>query len=231
MKRLSPERFFGLPLTLLIFGAFYIAALLAGLVEEVVEARGILHFDNMINAVFDPWRGRPLVGVFLWITAIGAGPTLSTVSAVATASFWSFRRRHLIIPLWLTFLGAEATVWIGKYAIARHRSDSFLALHEISPDFPSGRATAAMTLYACLAYALARDLLGRCSRLEIAFWAAALIITINFSRLFLSVHYTTDFVAGNLVRGFWLLIGFALAEWSRKQRPVLSRAKAQNSGS
>lgn len=217
LKRLSPRQFSGLPLTLFIFGALYMAALLAGLVEEIVEAQGILQFDRMINASLDPWRGSPLVGVFLQITVMGAGPTLTVVSVVATASFWSFGRPHLIVPLWATVIGAEVTTWIGKYAIARHRPISFTALHATSPGFPSGHATAAMALYGFLAYALARDLTGRCSRLETVFAAATLVLAIDVSRIFLSVHYTTDVVAGNLVGAFWLMVGFALAEWWRER--------------
>jgi undecaprenyl-diphosphatase len=42
-----------------------------------------------------------------------------------------------------------------------------------------------------------------------------LIALVGFSRMFLSVHYLSDVLAGFLVGGFWLLVGVALTEWLR----------------
>jgi len=55
-------------------------------------------------------------------------------------------------------------------------------------------------------------------RFEIVFWSAVLIVLIGFSRMLLSVHYASDVAAGFLVGGFWLLVGFAVAELSRLRR-------------
>jgi membrane-associated phospholipid phosphatase len=56
-----------------------------------------------------------------------------------------------------------------------------------------------MALYGFLAYALTRNLPGRRERFEVAFWTAVLIAAIGFSRIFLSLHYTTDVLAGSMV--------------------------------
>lgn len=213
--RLSPKPFTGLPLTLLVLGALYIAALLGGLTGEVIEAGSVLRFDQAVNAAFGPWRERPLVQVFIWITSLGAGPALTIVGITATCFLWAYRRPGFILPLWVAFLGAQATTWSGKYFIARHRPAFIQAVSEASPSFPSGHATASMALYGFLAYALARDLAGRRERFEVAFWTAALVASIGFSRIFLSLHYTTDVIAGFMVGVFWLLAGFALSEWRR----------------
>ncbi len=213
--RFRPKPFTGLPLTLFMLGAFYVAALLGGLTEEVVEAGAALHFDKAVNAVLEPWRVQPLLGIFLWVTALGAGPALTAVAVVATAFLWAYRRPAFIFPLWVAFLGAQATTWSGKFIIARHRPDSIAAVSEASNSFPSGHATASMALYGFLAYAIVRDLPGRRERFEVAFWFAVLVVAIALSRVFLSLHYTTDVVAGLLVGAFWLLAGFAVSEWTR----------------
>lgn len=210
--RLRPRPFTGLPLTLLVLGAFYVAALLGGLTEAVLEGGVVLRFDQAVNAAFGPWRVEPLVGILLWITAFGAGPALTAVSAVTTAFLWADRRRGFILPLWVAFLGAQATTWPGKFIVARHRPDFIEAVSEASPSFPSGHATASMALYGFLAYALVRDLPGRRERFEVTFWVAVLILAIGFSRIFLSMHYTTDVAAGFMVGAFWLLVGFAMSE-------------------
>ena len=55
------------------------------------------------------------------------------------------------------------------------------------------------------------------SDLEVTFWVAVLVLAIGFSRVFLSLHYTTDVAAGFLVGAFWLLAGFAVSEWTRNR--------------
>jgi len=216
--RLRPKPFTGLPLTLLVVGALYVAALLGGLTEEVMEAGAVLRFDQAVNALFGPWREEPLIAAFLWITALGVGPTLAAAALTTTGFLWADRRPGFILPLWVAFLGAEATTWASKFAIARHRPEFIAAASAASPSFPSAHATGSMAVYGFLAYALARDLPGRRERFEVAFWIAVLIATIGFSRIFLSLHYTTDVLAGFLVGAFWLLVGFALCEWRRGVR-------------
>lgn len=218
--RLHPGHFAGLPLTLVIVAALYTASLLGGLVEEVFEARDVQVFDHAINGFFTPWREEPLLRIFLWITELGAGPTLTAVSIVATGFLLAFRRRDFVLPLWATFLGAQATTWFGKYVIARERPDFIEAASAVSFSFPSAHATASMALYGFLAYVLARDLKNTRARFEIAFWAGVIIAAIGLSRMFLSVHFTSDVIAGFLVGVFWLLVGFALTELTRARAPL-----------
>jgi undecaprenyl-diphosphatase len=220
--RLRPRPFTGLPFTLLVVGALYVASLLGRLTEEVLEAGVVLRFDQAINAFFGPWRERPLITAFLWITALGAGPALAAVAVTATAFLWADRRPGFILPLWVAFLGAQATTWAGKFAIARHRPEFIAAASATSPSFPSGHAAASMALYGFLAYVLARDLANLWGRFEVVYWTSTVILLIGFSRIFLSVHYITDVLSGFLVGGFWLLVGFALAEWVRMQSPEIT---------
>lgn len=214
-QRLRPAEFLGLPLTLLILGAVYIAALLAGLIYEVIEAKEVLSFDEAVNSSLTAWRKGPLLNAFLWITSLGSGPALAAVAMTATAFLWADRRPTFIIPLWTAFLGAQLTTWAGKYAIDRHRPEFIEGVSAMSPSFPSGHATGAIAVYGFLAYAIARDLIGWRPRFEVVFWSGVLIAFVGFSRIYLSVHYLTDVIAGFLVGGFWLLVAFALAEWRR----------------
>jgi undecaprenyl-diphosphatase len=220
--RLDPGSFNGLLLTFMVLAALCIVALLAGLAENVIETDGVVHFDQAVNAFLGPWRGSHWVEVFLWVTALGDGPTLTAVAVVATGFLWIGRRYSFVLPLWVTFLGAQATTWAGKYAIARPRPEFIQAAFETSPSFPSGHATAATALYGFLAYVLVRDLPDRRPRFEVVFWTAALILAIDVSRIFLSVHYTSDVIAGNMVGGIWLLVGFAIAEWARARGAAAS---------
>ena len=211
--RLDPRQFTGLPLTIMTVAALCIAGLLGALTAEVIGANAALRFDRAVTAGLASFRGQPLVGLFRWITALGTGPDLTAVLVTATAFLWADRRISYILPLWVTFLGAQATTWSAKYLIARHRPAFIAGITEASPSFPSGHATASMALFGFIAYAIGRDLTSGRARFEVGFWAAALIALIGFSRVFLSLHFSTDVLAGFLVGLFWLLVGLALREW------------------
>jgi len=213
--RFEPRRFAGLPLTLMITLALYVAALFSGLTNEVLEAQGVVRFDNIVNAAFESWRVEPLISAFLWITALGSSPAIVSAVIIATGFLCSQRRYHLIAPMWITCAGAETTTSIGKFLIGRHRPESVLDITAAFPSFPSGHTTAASAVYGFLAYIIARDLQNARGRFEVVYWTAVLIGLIGLSRIVLGLHYATDVAGGFLMGGFWLLIGFIIAEWSR----------------
>lgn len=214
--RLTPRPFTGLPLTLLALGACYFAALFGGLVEDVLTGDRIVGVDTTINNALACWRTPTLLVIFHWITGLAASPALCAVALAVTGLLWGNQRGAFIIPLWITFLGSQATSYISKYALGRPRPELLEAAVALTPSFPSGHTTGAAAVYGFLAYAITRDFPpGGRPQFEVAFWAMILISFIGFSRLFLSQHYLSDVVAGLLVGGFWLLVGFALSEWIR----------------
>lgn len=227
-NRLSPRSFTGLPLTLMTLAAFYLMALLGGLIEDLLMHEGIVTLDRGINAFFGPVRVQPLLAIFVWITAVGAGSAVIPVAMTATGFLWADRRSRLILPLWVTLLGAEATTWAGKYLIGRARPQFLDVASAASPAFPSGHATGSMAVYGFLAYALARNLPRLRARFELAFWVSILILLIGFSRIFLSLHYMSDVLGGFLVGGFWLLVGFAIAERARSEPTVATSSSARS---
>jgi membrane-associated phospholipid phosphatase len=207
----------------------YSAALFSGLTEEVLEAEGIIRVDHFVNEAFAPWRVEPLVSGFLWITALGSSPAIVLAVIIATGFLWSQRRYYLLVPLWVTCLGAVTTTSIGKLLIGRQRPESTLDIAAPFSSFPSGHATAAVAVYGFLAYAIARVLRTERERFEVIYWTAVLIGLVGLSRLVLAVHYLSDIAGGFLVGGFWLLIGFTLAEWTRP--PAAESSSGSASGS
>ena len=219
-RRLSPRHFTGLPLLLMILAAIYFVSLMAGIVEDVIEAEEIDRFDNNINRFFDPYRLSLLVKIIGWLTDVGGSEALVGVVIVATGFLWADKRPLFIMPLWITYVGAELTTWIGKFGFGRARPEFITGVTALSPSFPSAHATGTMAVYGFVAYAIARDLHTARHRFEVTFWAAVLIMMIGFSRIFLSVHYTSDVITGLLVGGFWLLVGFALTEYRRERQAI-----------
>jgi undecaprenyl-diphosphatase len=214
-RRLDPRRFHGLPLTLLAAAAIYLAALFGGLIEELYEKDELAAADARVAAVVAPWRTDATIRLAAWVTNLGDSATLLAVILVATGFLWADRRPLLIAPLWLNFLGAQITTWAGKFGFDRPRPEFLTDVTALSPSFPSGHATGAVAVYGFVAYALARDLKDPRQRFELAYWTSLLALLIAGSRVFLSVHYASDVAAGLLVGGFWLLVGFAVAELLR----------------
>ena len=189
------------------------AALLAALTGAVLRAPGaVTALDDAASTVLAPYRVPWLLAAFVWLTTLGTGAALFGVAVTATGFLWAARRAALILPLWVTLAGAQATVWTGKYAVGRARP-AFLdgVASAASPSFPSAHATGSTAVIGFLAYALAGGLPGRRERFEVAFWAVVLVALIGFSRVFLGVHFAADVVGGFLAGGCWLLLGVALA--------------------
>ena len=210
--RFARDTFAGLPTTLIVIAALVALVGLLSLVLAVRETGGAIRLDSNVDAFFTPYRASWLLAGFLWITRLAVGPSLAAVLATATALLAVSDGRPFLVPLWVTFLGAQATTWSSKYAIARPRPEFLPNITEWNPSFPSGHATAATALIGFLAYVVARRTGDRRLRFECGFWAGVLIATICFSRVFLGVHFVTDVTAGVLVGLIWLLLGISLTE-------------------
>jgi membrane-associated phospholipid phosphatase len=215
-ERFRAVQFTGLPLTLIITAALYLAALFGGLLDELFEAEGLVEVDRGADRLIGRLRSPAGFHVFLWITDLGSGPAFVAIGLVATM-FLLIEQRHVFVPaLWTTLLGAQATTWIGKYAINRTRPEFLDIATAFAPSFPSGHSTAAMAVYGFLAYVAVRRVASRRVRFEAIYWTSVLIALIGCSRVYLGVHFLSDVLSGFLVGAFWLLVGVAVAEWPRK---------------
>lgn len=171
--------------------------------------KGLSNFDAAANSFLAAYRHTPLIEIFLWITTLGAGPTVLIVVVVASALLATAGRRALVPPLWLVYLGMEATVWTTKYAVGRTRPDFISAASATSPSFPSGHSAGSLAIYGFLTYVIALRLTDRRQRAGVFLFTAAVVLAVGFSRVFLSLHFVTDVVAGYAIGGFWLVAGIA----------------------
>ncbi|HEX2237353.1 MAG TPA: phosphatase PAP2 family protein [Gammaproteobacteria bacterium] len=106
---------------------------------------------------------------------------------------------------------------MGKFGFDREQPDFVMHVTALSPSFPSAHAAASAAVLGFIAYLLACELNELREQFEVVFWSTVLIGMISFSRVSLSVHYTTGIATG-LVGGFWLLVGSAIAAHLRMRR-------------
>lgn len=210
--RMTTGRFTGLPLTLAALLAIYLAALAAGLVEDLLESDELGRWDRRVNVALSALRNERFVDGFHWLTGLADVNALTGLVVVALALFWAFRRRPYFWGLAVTVALSTCVTWSGKYLIGRDRPDVLTFAEAATPSFPSGHTTGAMAVYGFLAYAIARELIGTRERFEVVYWAAAAIALIAFSRMVLSLHYFSDIAAGLLVGGFGVIAGICLSE-------------------
>lgn len=204
----------------LLVAALIIAGAITVLAFAVIDWSYASEIDRQVNTLFVPYRAPWLVQLFIQITSLGTVVSTSTTVIIVSGLLWSAGRLQMLIPLWVSFLGAEATTWSIKYGIDRVRPDFITGITEANPSFPSGHATAATVVLGFIAFIIARDLPTRSQRIETAYWAAVAIATICLSRMFLSLHYLSDVLSGLLIGSLWLLIGVAISEWQKtRERP------------
>lgn len=165
--------------------------------------------DAAAASALAPFRHGALLAAFAWLTDVGAGHTAFAVGLAASALLWSGGRGAFVGPLWLTLLGAEATTWSLKFAAGRLRPPFLPGIEAASPSFPSAHATVALSLYGYLALVVAAGAPRR--RRAVFFCAGALVALVGFSRVFLSLHYLSDVLAGYAIAAAWLWVGWRTA--------------------
>lgn len=196
----------GLPLTLFVAGMLGLAAWWTG----TLSTDWIVRWDHWAERLVVSYRPAPVVNAFAWLTNVGKTVVLAGI--VLAASGLLYRdRASLIVPLWLAFLGTEASTWLAKYGFGRPRPDIETAIAALGPSFPSAHASGSVAVFGFLAYAIARSLDPE-KRFEVWYAAVVLVFLVGFSRVFLGVHYVSDVVGGWVVGAFWVLVAVALTQ-------------------
>ena len=117
------------------------------------------------------------------------------------------RRRALVaVAIIGILLGANATTELLKPLLAMHRTYALPNLG--SGSWPSGHATAAMSLALCCVLAVPTRL-----RPLVAALGAAFAVAVSYSFLSLEWHYPSDVLGGFLVAATWTLLAIA-AVWT-----------------
>jgi undecaprenyl-diphosphatase len=199
----------------------------AEITEEVIEGESRA-FDRAvllwIEANVPAWLDGPMRAV----TTLGYYRVVLPLLAAISLAFYLKGWRLSAVLLAVSTAGGIFLTTVLKAVFRRARPeiiDSGYAAGFYA--FPSGHATVAVGFYGALALILAYHLRGP-TRLVVLGSGALLVFLIGFSRLYLSVHYPTDVLAGFLAAPLWLVSvggvyalwisvrGIRTAEWGRK---------------
>jgi membrane-associated phospholipid phosphatase len=117
-------------------------------------------------------------------------------------------------------LGTGATTHLAKHALSTPRVSQWLGPwgQVGNATFPSGHATAAMTLALCAVLVS-----PPAHRATVALFGGAFAIAVGYATLALTWHYPSDVVAGYLVAGLWVSLTIAVLQRVEHAEPEPAR--------
>jgi undecaprenyl-diphosphatase len=184
-------------------GAAVLALLLfAWLGSEVLEG-DTQHFDQVIREWVHHYASPGMTRAMNAISLLGYN-VLIVELAIALAVFAWLRWRRAALWLTVAMAGSLVLDLTLKYIYHRTRPTAYFGTAPHSYSFPSGHALCSFCFYGVLAGLLSARTKPLAWRLLIWFSAAALVIAIGLSRIYLGVHYPSDVVAGYLAATVWV---------------------------
>ena len=204
-------------------GILAAASLVAYIASKLGDGRLLGMADQALAdaiAAHVPWTA---LVAFSRLTHLGDFGFLAPVCVAVAWLLWRHAHRGLALG-WVMALGGIVLLNPAlKHIFERARPvhEHGLAL-ETSYSFPSGHAAGAIVSYGMLMY-LALRLLPPRWHVPAAMAAAAAIVTIASSRVFLQVHFASDVLAGLATGLAWLLVCVGSLEYARHRRRRTAR--------
>ncbi|CAN5663101.1 hypothetical protein BH18ACT11_BH18ACT11_12950 [soil metagenome] len=230
-RRLSPNRVYGLTLTIgLVLTALFSWAF-GGVVQDVVARDPLVRTDLAVLRFFHS-HGEPYltasVNVF---EAIFSPEALLSAAALASVALLLLARRREDfetglsgVVLLAAALGTGALAELFKILFHRPRPPASLQLvHETGYSFPSSHAVAAVAIGAAVWYLFGLRPLVRWGgswqeRARIGLAVVALAVFVGFGRVYTGANYPSDVLAGLALGGVWASVCLTAAEVFRRLR-------------
>lgn len=230
-NRFRKDLFFGLPVTVLSILFIGVLYTLVGVLQDIIAFDPIVFVDVRFAHLLSMFRDSGLIQFFLAVTAFGTVPVVIVVLLSASALGLLWNKRRYVEALWITVLGSQLFVLLGKYFVHRVRPDGLISVYyEPSFSFPSGHAAIAVALYGFITYMLWQHVHSFKKKTTVLFVGVVFIFLLGFSRLYLGVHFLSDVIGGYLDGVMWLIVGVAIVLWRKytlHEKPILvSRRKA-----
>jgi undecaprenyl-diphosphatase len=216
----SPTRFVGLRIMVgsaIILAGAGVFALLA---RQLGAGEALSRADQALTDALRVSMPRAALQVFATLTHLADTATLTGLCIVMALGLITRGRRWLALGWVVALAGNGLLNQTLKQIFSRVRPlhpDSFVLAQGFS--FPSGHSSGAVVACGMLAY-LALRLLPERWHLPALVAAVALAFTIGASRLFLSVHFASDVVAGFASGTAWLALcvtSIELIRWRRRR--------------
>ena len=192
--------------------------LFAWIANEMAEG-STAGFDLSVRAWVHQFASPALTRVMTAISLLGYD-VLIVELVIALAVFLYLRWKHAAAWLAVSMAGALILDLTLKYAFRRPRPPVFFGVAPHTYSFPSGHALCSFCFYGVLAGLIAVRTRSMLLRVAVGLLAAALVIAIGLSRIYLGMHYPSDVIAGYLGAAIWVSTLLALDRWRVKRREL-----------
>jgi membrane-associated phospholipid phosphatase len=171
--------------------------------------------DQKVLSGFAGLNGPTVAPIARWIANLCSPKPFVFFAAVPVLVALLRRRGRVAVAVAALLLGANVTTQLLKPLLAHTRYGAVAGVPNIAGSWPSGHATAAMSL--ALAAVLAAPARARP---YVAALGAAFAIAVSYSFLTLEWHYPSDVIGGFLVAATWALLAVAaLLAYDQTPRP------------
>lgn len=188
---------------------------------QVLTAGPVVRLDLQVTEFL---AARRQDGLTLFMLALANGHD-SVVVLVATVlvALWRAKRRQLQDLAMLAVVPAGMVLNVGlKHLFERPRPVLEQPLVHLSTfSFPSGHAVASTVFYGALCVLVFLHARSAATRTFAALAAAAMVLLVTFSRVYLGAHYLSDVVAGVCVGVLCVLAAWRLGR--ARMQPVTGR--------
>lgn len=185
---------------------------------------GAAELDATTLAGFMGLRGAGVEGFAVQVAQLADPLPFGLASAAIIALALVRRRPALAVMSGVVLVGANVTTQLLKILTAEPRGPEWMSRLHVAPEsWPSGHATAAMTLALCLVAVAPAGL-----RPLAAAVGGTFALAVSYSILVLGWHFPSDVVGGFCVAAAWTLAGIA-AVWAIRpeRRDVAARERVQ----
>lgn len=175
----------------------------------------ILPFDYMaIDLVVNNIRRDWLTSFFKVFTFFGEAKLLIPLGGIgAIIGFFVLKDRKRSFCYISNLIVIAILNWTIKHIIQRPRPELSLRLvEEDGYSFPSGHAMITTAFYGLIIYYAWNHIQSKLWRNMVCIGFTLLIVMIDFSRVYLGVHYLSDVLAGSLISIAYLIIAVEIAK-------------------
>jgi undecaprenyl-diphosphatase len=163
-------------------------------------------FDDSIRVFVHSFASPFLTEVMRFASFLGSTLFLVLLGIAVFGIFYYVKRRRAAVLFAITTIGATVLLVTLKLAFNRARPEPFF--DTVLPDsfsFPSGHSLASFCFYLALAAIVTNRVKNRSLQITIWIFAAALVLLIGISRIYLGVHYPSDVLAGFVIGFIWVM--------------------------
>lgn len=202
-----------------LIGSVLALLLFAWLAAEVTRGNTAA-LDTRVRVGLHSLASPVLTAFFRLVTQLGSVAVQLIGTPLIVLAFWRLGWKHRAILYVVAMSGGGLLLYMLKHLFHRARPEAYFGYPlPANYSFPSGHALLSFCFYGVLAAFLAEHQRHRARQIAVWTVAAILILLIGISRIYLSVHYFTDVLAGYIAAFIWTTgITWGYHRLSREQR-------------